>query len=146
MRLDHLPHRSSQHVAELPVRTLEPTGELRINMSGTLRINEHDTWTTAGWLFDNVLNHVTRAIEVEEPELARELREGTTDVNGGYVDLSPLPSVRLRNLLTALEGLRTATAAQGPSSFHAPEFFDGYVTQMNLLIDMVRRDKRMTPP
>lgn len=115
-------------------------------MSGTLRVNEYDTWTVAGWLFDNVLNQVSSNIDTLDHELAANLRRGTTDVNGGYVDLSPLLPVRLRDLLTALEGLRAATIARGPSSFGAPEFFDGYLTQMSLLIDMVRRDKRMPPP
>ncbi|MBL8720081.1 MAG: hypothetical protein JNL79_29110 [Myxococcales bacterium] len=115
-------------------------------MSGTLVINEHDTWTVAGWLFDNVLERVSSRVDASSHELACLLREGATDVNGGFVDLSPLSSVRMHDLLTALEGLRAATVAQGPSSFHAPEFFDGYVTQMNLLIDMVRRDTRMAAP
>ncbi len=115
-------------------------------MSGTLVVNDRDVWDTAGWVFRNVLSQVSEVIATSSPDLALLFREATSEQGLEYADLRSLPAARLRDLLRALESVRARTLADGPSSFRQPEFFDGYVRQLGLLVDMVRRDARVIPP
>jgi len=115
-------------------------------MSGTLDLNDQDTWMPAGWVFDNVLAQLGDELSASSPELARILREGITESSGGYVNLDIVSAEQLRGLLAALEIVRARTLAQGRSSFHVPEFFEGYIEQLNSLIEMVRRDERVAAP
>jgi hypothetical protein len=98
-------------------------------VSGTLELSNELCWMPAGWVYDNVLDRLAAELEAEHPAIARTLLQARSAENGGYLDLRSARADELLALRQAAEKVHARLESEGASSFAAPEFYDGFVSQ-----------------
>ena len=113
-------------------------------MSGSVRISRGNAWTPPGWVFDNVLSDVAVEIEPHDAELARLVREAVDGFQ--YLDASGWQPQRLSLFLAAALESRRRRNRAGPAAFVKPEFFPGFVAELDRLIGQVEADPRIGRP
>jgi hypothetical protein len=117
-------------------------------MAGTLEVTEELCWMPAGWVFDTVLERMAAVLHPEEPALAERLLAARTEANGGYLDLRDMDQEMLVLLFNAADRAYSRIKGEGAQGFTAPEFYEGLLTQLQQLRDMLhagqktRRGKR----
>ncbi|MFO0931754.1 MAG: hypothetical protein U1E39_03490 [Planctomycetota bacterium] len=100
-----------------------------------------NAWATPGWVFDNVLEDIARHVGPRDPELSHAIQEAIEGVQ--YLDASQWSSGRLLLLLEGARISRQQRLRAGPSAFQKPEFFPGFMTQVEQLIAQVELDPRL---
>ena len=110
-------------------------------MAGTLEINERYCWMPAGWLFDHALEAIAARVGLTDSALGEELRHFRTE-SGGYGDLKGLDGQRFQLFREAVQAARDAAFEDGPAAFAKPEFFPGYLGQLDALLQGLRTDPR----
>jgi hypothetical protein len=110
-------------------------------MAGTLVVNEYSDWLPATWVFDGALNDIASHIEANSA-LRNLLLESRSSVSQAYLDLQQMDSQSFVTILKATENAIDSVKSRGPSSFATAEFFDGYLTQLEYLRDLLARDAR----
>jgi len=113
-------------------------------MAGTLIINPSADWLPAGWLFDEVLESIASEVASTQLDLARSLRAARTDAGSGYIDMTGWSAARMAAVVDAATSHLSHTESAGSQAFHDPEFFPGYLAQVDDLISKLRRDPRVT--
>jgi hypothetical protein len=112
-------------------------------MSGLIAVNDNDTWIAAGWVFRNIVADVARDLQARDPASARPFLDAESHGAGGAVDLSKMTGAQLRQAVAAMQAVRERVAAAGPHSFAQPDFFPGFLNQLDRLIAMTMSDVRM---
>lgn len=114
-------------------------------MAGTLEISDELCWMPAGWVYDGTLEMIATAIEADRPSIADALLGARTGENGGYLDLRHLPPHDLADIGRAADRAYRRLESEGPSSFRAPEYYDGFLERFRSLREMLRV-RMMTRP
>src|SRR5262245_32676520 len=97
-------------------------------MSGSVRISVGNSWAPPGWVFDNVLEDIARYVGPRSSELSHAIQEAIDGFQ--YLDASQWSGDQI---LLLLEGARVSMEQRrraGPSAFQKPEFFPGFMTQV----------------
>ena len=110
-------------------------------MAGTLIVNENDDWLPPGWLFDNVLRRISTELPDDEEVLRDILRQADT-ARTSYADLRELAPDSFRLLVKIADRAYDAVASDGPSAFHDPSAFPGYIRWFDDLRSKLKRDPR----
>lgn len=103
-------------------------------MAGTLEITDRLCWMPAGWVYDNALRGMAEHVS---DELRERLLRSLTDVNGGYLDLQAASPAEIHAVRLALQVYIDKVEEAGPAATHNPEFFDGYLRQLQQLEAML---------
>jgi hypothetical protein len=114
-------------------------------MSGCLVISEtydDHAWIVAGWVFRNVLEGVAAGLERHDASRARTLRDATENFH--HCDLRHWSRQEFRWFYDAVVEVRRRHADAGPQSFGDPKFFPGFIERMDDLLDLLRRDVRLS--
>ena len=106
-------------------------------MSGTLEIADGVCWLPPGWVFDNVLESIARAVETSDPKLAARLRDVQTTTGGGFLSIRELSLDQLRTIAHGLESTLHNAVRAGPERFHDQAFFEAYIEQTRSLSSML---------
>ncbi len=112
-------------------------------MAGTFVINETDDWLPASWVFDNAMEEMARHIALDNSELAQELLDARTSTSMGYFDLRQRDSLSVMLIHKAAKHSLQLIRDQGAGAFARPEFFPGYVSQLEKLCNLLERDPRL---
>jgi hypothetical protein len=122
-----------------------PVGSVkgRSNMSGTVVVNDRESWIPAGWIYDALLSGVARALVRRNPAMSALLEAATTEASVGYLDLRGLDASGMRDLATAIVAERDMVVRAGAAAFHNPSFHPGFVARVGDLISMLERDARI---
>jgi hypothetical protein len=112
-------------------------------MAGTLIVSAQAVWMPAGWAFDLVLETLADDVEAANAALARRLRDARTEVSVGFLDLSDLDAGTLAMLHQAVGRAHQRFQRQGPSSFHNPDFFPGFMAKLEELQRTIGSDPRL---
>jgi len=107
-------------------------------MAGTLEISDDLCWMPAGWLYDNVLERLASKVKDKDASLASLLLQSRTNENGGYCDLRGCGPDRLLMLIQAADDAYAQVEHNGPSSFHDPSSYPGFLEQFRSLREMLR--------
>lgn len=111
-------------------------------MAGTLEVTEELCWMPAGWVFDTVLERMAAVLHPEEPALAERLLAARTEANGGYLDLRDMDLETLILLFNAADRAYGRIKGEGAQGFAAPEFYEGLLTQLQQLRDMLHAGQK----
>ena len=95
----------------------------------------------AGWVYDLALELIAAILAKADPLFAHEVLQGRTDC-GGYLDLRSIDVKRFQALTQAAQEALTRVTSSGRSQFKDPAFFDGFVTHLTELQEMLRGDPR----
>jgi hypothetical protein len=114
-------------------------------MSGCLvhseRLEPPGTWIVAGWVFRNALESIADQIAGESPTLAQRLRDATEGFE--YLDLRGLAAEEFRSFHRGAVAARDKWLRAGPTSFHDPSFFAGFIDRFADLIELAAADDRV---
>lgn len=105
-------------------------------MSGTLELTEQLCWMPPGWIFDRVLEQMSKHVSGDRQQ---RLLSSLTDMNGGYLDMREVPIAEVSKAFDAIAKILASTRVSGPSAMHEPSFYDGYVEQLEILESMFRQ-------
>ncbi len=109
-------------------------------MSGCIAISASSSWTPAGWIFDNVLEDVAHRLEGVDAQSARLVRDALEGFE--YLSVSNWTEAQLSYLLQAVIASRAQRLHRGAADFTKPEFFPGFIEQLNRLIGLLEADPR----
>ncbi|AKT38519.1 hypothetical protein [Chondromyces crocatus] len=113
-------------------------------MSGVIVLGDNADWIVAGWVYDNVLAYIAEELEPSRRELAQLLLNSRTGVALGYCDLSGLDAGQFQSLAQAAARALSAVKKRGPSAFHYPSFYPGFVDRFEELRRLLEGDARLT--
>jgi hypothetical protein len=106
-------------------------------MSGMVHIEDGKSWMVASWVYDNVFSSVMSKLPTEQHgELLSVLDKGMPP-KLRFIRLSDIQTSDRRVLLKTLKEVREDYQASEGKSFASPEFFRGFMTQLDRLIDKV---------
>src|SRR2546423_5269671 len=98
-------------------------------MAGTLEISDDLCWMPAGWVYDNVLERIAFTLKDKDAALASLLLQSRIDENGGYCDLRECCANRFLLLVQAADDAYAQVEREGPTPFHDPSFYPGFLEQ-----------------
>ena len=107
-------------------------------MAGTLEISDDLCWMPAGWVYDNVLERLASNVKDKDASLASLLLQSRTGENGGYCDLRGCAANELLMLEQAAADAYAQVKREGPSPFHDPSSYPGFLEQFRTLREMLR--------
>ena len=96
----------------------------------------------AGWVFDTVLERLAAVLHTQEPALAERLLAARTEANGGYLDLRAIELETLVLLFNAADSAYSRLKREGAQGFAAPEFYEGLLTQLQQLRDLLHAGRK----
>jgi len=110
-------------------------------MSGCVAISAKSSWTPAGWIFDNTLEDAADLLQDRDARLARLVRDALEGFE--YLDVSSWTSMEMSSLLQAVVAARAQRVRRGAAAFAKPEFFPGFVEEVDRFIGLLEADPRM---
>lgn len=111
-------------------------------MSGAINVRQGVVWMPAGWVLDYALEQIAEELAPIDVALSRDILSGRTD-DGGYTDMSAWGAMQFRALTGAAKRRYDRILQSGPTSFHDPSFYDGFIRQFSDLVTMLQHDPRM---
>ena len=96
----------------------------------------------AGWAFDRVLELTAGELEGKDAALADALLKARTEVTGGYCDLRKLETEKFRLLVEGVERALARVEGSGPTAFHNPSFYPGFLARFRDLKALLSADPR----
>ena len=109
-------------------------------MSGCVAISAKSSWTPAGWIFDNVLEDAADLLQDRDARLARLVRDALDGFE--YLDVTDWTSMEMSSLLQAVAAARAQRVRRGAVAFAKPEFFPGFVEEVDRFIGLLESDPR----
>jgi len=109
-------------------------------MAGLIQLREHQ-WSVAGWVFDHVLRLAREHLPSEGSLRILDLMdEAATGLN--HISLDDLSLTEFETFRQALEKAYLDIEREGSSSFSTPEFYNGFMTRFDELLQMMRISDR----
>lgn len=102
-------------------------------MAGTFFLPSGKSWSPAGWVYDNVLERMATIVVRKYPTVADTLLEARTEVNGGFLDFRDAGTDTLSLLSNAASEAYEQYKTEGAGSFYRPEFYPGFMEQLDEL-------------
>lgn len=106
-------------------------------MSHIVIFDEERSWYGANWAGRNLVHQIIEHLPPESTAVA-ECLQHVDDFPGCNVDLSCLSAHDLRLLQVGAERALAGLTAAGPSSFHDPSFFPGFVRKFEEFIQITK--------
>jgi hypothetical protein len=119
-------------------------------MSGLITLGEgpEQNWVAANWAFWSLLRRVGEFLPADD--ILREQIEKVEASKFEYLSLEDATADDLDRFARAVGGLRDDLTSQGPSAFASPEFFPGYLENVDKLLVVLsegaRRRRRANAP
>lgn len=104
-------------------------------MAGTLEITDELCWMPASWVYDNALEAIASCTSDAEVETL--LLGALTEANGGHLDLRAVNIESMLSIRNAAKEAYRQFEASGAIGFTMPEYYDGFMKQFGLLIEMI---------
>ena len=107
-------------------------------MAGLIRLNQTESWSAAGWVFDHMLRVVRPHLLVEGSPRILELIAGTEE-GSQHISLEELSAEDLDIFRGALESAHVEMKKKGEESFADPAFYPSFMKRFEELLELIRR-------
>jgi hypothetical protein len=112
-------------------------------MSSGIILNEQGSWLVAGWVASAATSRIRTYLR---PDADKPVLDRLQDVDlypGSLADFTEASSVEVQRLYSAAVLACEAAESQGPSGWHTPELFPGYITRFKELVLLLASDGRI---
>src|SRR5688572_10553825 len=106
-------------------------------------LRDDASWIVAGWASRNAAEIVRRFLTESE---CQGVLERLTDMDlypGSLADFASASPADMRRLHRAVVQGFAAAEAEGPSGWHEPEFFPGFLARFRELVELIAADPRV---